>query len=138
MNKTNVIKGLVLINFVGLLTLFLFFRTGSFDNYFNNGKNLTSPNGGVPTKITEDTLVRKKDGLPQQRLSSSKSIVITDNLKFDKDSSKTVKDSSAAKLTDKERLLLYSSKTAILFDPKMFKPDSAEIKKQNSTKKKNK
>ena len=52
MNKTKFFKGLALLNFVTLLTLFLFFRNGSFDKYFDNDKNLTSPNGGTPAKVS--------------------------------------------------------------------------------------
>lgn len=132
MDKTKIFKGLALFNFVALLTLFLFFRNGSFDNYFDNAKKLTSPNGGTPIKLSQ-----KKDSLQQQRLSSSKSLVIIDNLKLNKDTAKIVKDSINIKLTEKEKRLMYSSKSGIIIDSKMFKIDSLKLKPKNSKKKKN-
>jgi hypothetical protein len=137
MDKTKIFKGLALFNFIALLTLFLFFRNDSFDKYFNSDKNLTSPNGGTPTKLSKDTITQKKDSLQRQRLSSSKSLVIIDNLKLDKDTTKITKDSITINLTEEEKRLMYSSKSGIIIDPKLFKPDSLKLKPKNSKKKKN-
>lgn len=130
----KIFKGLALLNFIGLLTLFLFFRSGSFDNYIHNGKenSLTSSNGGTPTKVLKDTSTQKKDSLQRPRLSSSKSLVIIDNLKLDKDTSKIAKE---IKLTKEEKRLMYSSKSGIIIDPKMFKVDSVKFNSKNKKKK---
>jgi len=137
MNKTKFFKGLALLNFVTLLTLFLFFRNGSFDKYFDNDKNLTSPNGGTPPKVSKDTIVQKKDSIQRQRLSSSKSLVLIDNIKLDKDTSRIAKDSITINLTEEEKRLMYSSKSGIIIDPKMFKTDSFKFKSIKAKKKKN-
>lgn len=135
MNKAIIFKGLALFNFVVLLTLFLFFRNGSFDIYFGIDKNLTSPNGGTPTKMSKDTISQKKDSIRQQRLSSSKTFVIIDNLKLNEDTAKKAKDSVTIKLTEKEKRLMYSSKSGIIIDPIMFKIDSLKLRTKYSKKK---
>lgn len=138
MNKTKVFKGLALMNFVCLLALFLFFRNGSFDTYFDKDQQMTSPNGGTPTKITEDTLTQNKDVKQRQRLSSSKSIVITENLTLNSDTSNRTRDSITIKSIEEEKQLMYSSKSGMIIDPKMFKIDSLEVKTKHSKKKKDK
>lgn len=139
MKMKKIFKVLALLNFIGLLTLFLFFRRGSFDNYIQNGKenSLTSSNGGTPTKVLKDTSIQKIDSLQRRRLSSSKSLVIIDNLKLDKDTSKITKDSITIELTEEEKRLMYSSKSGIIIDPKMFKVDSVKFNSKNKKKKKN-
>ena len=131
MTKTKIFKGLALINFVCLVTLFLYFRNGS----FHNNKNLTSPNGGTPTKILKDTLSQNKDSLQLQRFSSSKSLVIIDNLKLNKDNSKSTKDTIKIQQTEEKKHLMYSSKSGIIIDSKMFKTDSTKIKTKKLKKK---
>ena len=132
MNKTKILKGLALVNFIGLVTVFLFFRNGSFSK-----NSLTSPNGGTQTKVSKDSIPQKKDSIGRQRLSSSKSVVIIDNMNLKKDSTKPKEDSIKINQSEEEKRLMYSSKSGIIIDPPKFKTDSFIFKTKNSKKKKN-
>lgn len=137
MNMKIIFKGLALINFVVLVTLFLLFRNGSFNKYLNNNKIFTSPNGGTPTKISNDTSAQIKDTIQRPRLSSSKSLVIIDNLRIENDSSKITQDSIPFNPSEEDKTLMHSSKSGIIIDPKMIKLDSIILKNEKSKKKKN-
>ncbi|WP_338814870.1 hypothetical protein V9L05_06665 [Bernardetia sp. Wsw4-3y2] len=142
MNKSFIFKGFALVNFVILLTAFLLYRNGSFDNFiYNNTKNLlTSPNGGTVTQTTQDSLTIKADTLDVIRFSSSKSMRIFEEVKFEQDTIKTdttKTDSSKVNLTEKQKHLMYSSKSGRIIDPKLFEVDSLK-KEKKSEKKKNK
>lgn len=142
MNKSVIFKGFALVNFVILLTAFLLYRNGSFDNFiYNNNENLlTSPNGGTVTQTTQDSTFVKID---TSRIfsSSSKSLVLIDDIKFDEDTTQTdttQTDSSKVNLLiDKQKHLMYSSKSGRIIDPKLFESDSLK-KEKKSKKKKNK
>src|SRR5687767_12136030 len=99
MNKSNIFKFIAVVNFIALLTVFLFYRNGSFDSYLynNTDNNFISPNGGVVAKNNKDTTKAKTDSLQRQRISSSKSLVIIDNVKFKADTTKPKKDTTNIK-----------------------------------------
>ncbi|MFZ1370501.1 MAG: hypothetical protein WAR78_08960 [Ferruginibacter sp.] len=74
-NKTVFIKGITLLSFMILISIFLLYRTGSFNSIlFNTDPTIqTSPNGGkIPAGKNTDT------DKPLS-MSSSKSLVLTDN-----------------------------------------------------------
>ncbi len=139
MNKSKIIKSIALVNFFGLLTIFLMYRNGSFDSIIHNNTNnsLASPNGGTLTKSTKDSSVKKTDSSKKQRLSSSKSLVLVDNMKFKNDTIKVRLDSLTTKPSEEEKRLMYSSKSGIIIESKLFLPDSVNQKKK-SKKKRNK
>ena len=139
MSKLKIIKGIALVNFFALLTIFLMYRNGSFDSFIHSGtkNSLASPNGGTLTKSTKDSSVKKNDSLKKQRLSSSKSLVLVDNMKFNNDTIKAHSDSIVIKSSEEEKRLMYSSKSGIIIESKMFLSDSLNQKKK-SKKKRNK
>ncbi|MFN5308218.1 MAG: hypothetical protein ACK5C0_02035 [Candidatus Kapaibacterium sp.] len=75
MTKTKLFRALALLNFTVLLSIFLLYRNGSFDeyNYIDHENSLTSPNGGTPTTLTKDSVTQKSTGWNRTMLSSSKS-----------------------------------------------------------------
>lgn len=77
MTKTKLFRALALLNFTVLLSIFLLYRNGSFDeyNYIDHENSLTSPNGGTPTTLTKDSVAQKSTGGNRTMLSSSKSFV---------------------------------------------------------------
>ncbi len=77
MTKTKLFRALALLNFTVLLSIFLLYRNGSFDeyNYIDHENSLTSPNGGTPTTLTKDSVTQKSTGGNRTMLSSSKSFV---------------------------------------------------------------
>lgn len=143
MNKKTVFKTIALTNFVVLLTAFVFFSNGSFDKFFNDKSTikLTSPNGETPVETIKGSTIKMADSVQMQRLSSSKSLVIIDNLKLKSDTIKPNQDSIKINLTEQERRLMYSSKSGIIVDPKIFQkisfPDSSKTNKKKLKKKRN-
>jgi len=122
MRKSKVFKALALLNFVGLLTMFLLYRNGSFDNYFyNNNENLlTDPNGGTTLKNTDDSTKIVKDTLNKQRFSSSKSLILIENRpKLDTTPSKP--DTTNVKQSNGNKELMYGSKSGRIIEPKKTK-----------------
>ena len=79
MTKTKLFRALALLNFTVLLSIFVLYRNGSFDeyNYVDHENSLTSPNGGTPTTLTKDSVTQKSTGGNRTMLSSSKSFVGT-------------------------------------------------------------
>lgn len=75
MTKTKLFRALALLNFTVLLSIFVLYRNGSFDeyNYVDHENSLTSPNGGTPTTLTKDSVTQKSTGGNRTMLSSSKS-----------------------------------------------------------------
>ena len=75
MTKTKLFRALALLNFTVLLSIFVLYRNGSFDeyNYVDHENSLTSPNGGTPTTLTKDSVTQKNTGWNRTMLSSSKS-----------------------------------------------------------------
>lgn len=138
MNKKTIFKGIALINFILLITVFLLYRNGSFDRYIygNNERNLTSPNGGTPAKTSKDSIIisKKIDSSQSLRLSSSKSIVITEQSRLLIESVRPLFDSTKISLRPEEKEIMYSSKSGKIFDRNSFLADSSKTK-QNKTKK---
>lgn len=138
MNKKTIFKGIALLNFIVLITVFLFYRNGSFDHYIYgaNERNLTSPNGGTPAKISKDSTSKKNDSLEYLRMASSKSIIIVDERKLRTDQVKLF-DSTKISSRPEEKRFMYSSKSGKIVDPKSFPFDSSKIKQIKTTKKNN-
>jgi hypothetical protein len=138
MTKKTIFKGIALINFIVLITVFLLYRNGSFDRYIYgaNERNLTSPNGGTPAKVSKDSATKKMDSLALLRLSSSKSIVVMDERKLRIETMKLQLDSTKIRSGTEEKRLMYSSKSGLIVDRKSLFADSSKIK-QDKTKKKN-
>jgi hypothetical protein len=126
----KIAKGIALLNFIVLITLFLIYRCGLFDTFFYNA--LTSPNGGTPAKVVKDAPTQNQDSTHNQRLSSSKSMIITDVLDLKNAAKNVNKDSSDNISTTEERLIFSSSKSGIIIDPHNMKNDS--IKNNKNTK----
>ena len=129
MKKLNIFKFIAVVNFIALLTVFLFYRNGSFDRYLynNTDNNFISPNGGVVAKSNKDSSKVKTDALQRQRISSSKSIVITDNVKFKADTTKPKKDTARIKQKQEPIRMMSGSKSGAIIEPKLFNADSMYI-----------
>jgi hypothetical protein len=128
MKKSNIFKFIAVVNFVALLTVFLFYRNGSFDRYLynNTDNNFISPNGGVVAKNNKDSTKVKTEALQQQRISSSKSLVIIDNVKLKADTTKPQKDTT---ITRKQEpiSIMSSSKSIKIIERKLFTADNTFI-----------
>lgn len=125
MRKSKVLKALALINFVGLLTLFLMYRNGSFDNYLynNNEKIISDPNGGTTLKNTDDSTKIINDTLNKQRFSSSKSLILIEN-RPKLDTTPTKPDTVNIKQRNENIRLMPSSKSGVIIEPKKTKNKS--------------
>jgi hypothetical protein len=137
MKKSKILKFIALVNFIALLTVFLLYRNGSFDRYIFNdtNNNFTSPNGGVGAKNNKDSTKVKTDSLLRQRMSSSKSLVIIDNVKLKVDTTKPKKDTANIKRKDKQTRMMYSSKSGAVIEPNRFKAESMYIELRPQKKK---
>ena len=124
MKSGSFFKGLTLLGFIFLLTLFLFYRTGKFDAIINNSLSPlpTSPNGAAMNVAKADTLKPKNDTLEKLRLSSSKSIVLIEKKSTYADSIKNKYKRDNKKVKEKE--LLPGSKSAYIFRPRDSIADS--------------
>ena len=82
MKRSPFIRAATLCCFIGLLALFLMYRTGRLDTYIYNGETAwqTSPNGGPLHRSKEDSIKHRRDSLKKVRMSSSKSGVVTDDV----------------------------------------------------------
>lgn len=129
MKKSNIFKFIAVVNFIALLTVFLLYRNGSLDSYIYNDKdnNFTSPNGGVGAKNNKDTTNVKTDSLRQQRISSSKSLVIIDNVKLKTDTTKPKKDTVNVKRKQEPIRMMSSSKSITIIERKLFTADNIFI-----------
>ncbi len=136
MKNSKIIKILTLTSSLTLVTLFITYRGGYFDNllYSENSNMQISPNGGAISESKKDTSQIKKDSIRKAKLkmSSSKSLIIIDDMKLKPDSITTKTETLNTKIM--ESIRMSSSKSGIIFRPKLL--DSTFIKKQ--TKKKNK
>ncbi len=139
MYQSKLFKTIAFVNFIGLLSLFLLYRNGSFDKYLYNETNtiITSPNGGTPVKTNKDASTSNTDSLNNLRLSSSKSAIIFDPIKRNKDSIAFKKD-SINKILINEKMLMYGSKSGIIIDPKKIHIDSLSSKRKTKKNKKQK
>ena len=117
MTSGTFIKGITLFGFVFLITSFLLYRVGRFDNFINDDSSpiQTSPNGAVINSAKADTLKPQKDSLQKLRLSSSKSIVLIDKKPTYVDSVKNKYKQGEKKMT---REILPGSKSAYIFRPR--------------------
>ena len=143
MPKSKIIKSIAIANFVFWIGLFLLYRAGYLDEYiFNNESAMqSSPNGGAITDNNTDTVPKKSDTvLPKTRMSSSKSFIITDNLRSAKDSAAMYKRDRLAldSASGKELRMMSGSKSGMVFNPNhpAFAADS--IKRAAAMKKKQK
>jgi len=147
MNKRTIFKVIAVTNFVILFVVFLMFRNGSFNNYLykNSENNFTSSNGGAGTKYNADSvratidLFQQEQKIEKIRLSSSKSLVATDNWSRPRN---FAKDSMLVYPSDKEKKMIsrpisdtvFSSKSGMIIDPKLFSLDSL-LKEKDKQKK---
>jgi hypothetical protein len=131
MNRKTIFKGIALLNFIILITVFLLYRNGSLDHYIygDNERNLTSPNGGTPAKISKDSTSKKMDSARSLRLSSSKSIVIIDDRKLRTEAFNLRFDSTKIRSGTEEKRIMYSSKSGLIVEPRSFSFDSSKIKR---------
>lgn len=137
MNRKTIFKGIALLNFIVLITVFLLYRNGSFDRYIygSNERNLTSPNGGTPAKVSKDSTSKESDSLRNLRLASSKSMIIVDERKLRTDAVYIKPDTTKPGLKPEEKRLMYSSKSGKIVDPKSIPFDSSKVKQIKLTKK---
>ena len=126
MTQSKFFKAFAILNALAFVALFLLYRNGSFDSYFYTNKNttLTSPNGGTPTKPASQIPKTLTSPEEIERLSSSKTVIMTDYIKIKKDSPTKKTDSLKVKLKPNTRDLMYSSKSGIIFENRKQKKDS--------------
>ena len=161
MNKKTILKGFALINFIGFVTLFLLFRNGSFDKPSDITTKKSKPVERKQIKIVKDTTTQKNDfkelqlvkvkpksevtesveqeqqtevNIEQERLSSSKSLVIIDRINFDYKKSKIAEDLIKVNQPKKEKSLMYSSKSGLIVEPKVVLIDTTKKKIKDSKK----
>lgn len=137
MNRKTIFKGIALLNFIILITVFLLYRNGSFDRYIYgaNERNLTSPNGGTPAKVSKESTSKETDSLQNLRMASSKSMIIVDERKLRTDAIFIKLDTTKPSLKPEEKRLMYSSKSGMMVEPKSFPFDSSKVKQIKLTKK---
>ena len=120
MTKSKFTQTFTLILFITLVSGFILYRAGYFDQYLDRESAglQTSPNGGTLSGHSKDSLTFKKDSLPRKKVmfSSSKSAVVTDNIDFTPAQKKGFTDT--AQFHPKELEILSSSKSAVIFHPK--------------------
>lgn len=135
-SKSLALKVFALINFVVLITAFLLYKGGYFYNNpeTNSESVLTSPNGGTNVQQPKkDTSIKKADSINRTFLPSSKSLVIspqirTTNLK--NDSNKNTQPTSGKQVD----VILGGSKSAIIFTPPAPQTVSTKNKKSKAKK----
>jgi len=136
MRNSKFTKVLTLASFITLISLFVIYRGGYLDNFFEREDQTmqTSPNGGIISQKDNNTIQTKKDSSQKVKtmLSSSKSVIITDNVNFVTDT--TIKKKDSIKLSNEEIELMGSSKSAIIFKPKIKPADSTKTKKDKKNK----
>lgn len=157
MNKKTLLKGFALINFIVLVTLFLLFRNGSFDKQSDVTTKKSKHKISKQVKIAKDTVAQKNDfkehqevkvkiepkpevtesaepvqqtepNVEQERLSSSKSLVIIDRINFDYKKTKIAEDLIQVNQPKKEKSLMYSSKSGLVVEPKIVLIDTTKKK----------
>ena len=81
MNHSPFIKGLTLLSFLSLISIFILYRMDKLNGFFKSEASpiQTSPNGGAVNTAKADTMKPSTiDSLRRLRMSSSKSILIFD------------------------------------------------------------
>lgn len=117
---------LALLNFIVLVSLFLFYKSG----YFNVSKNkqiFVSPNGGVMSNTS--TTKNDEDSLKQYqylRFASSKSMLILDKPIVYSDSLPWAYDSLKVVEFEQQRVRMLSSKSGVIFNESPFMLDSVD------------
>jgi hypothetical protein len=150
MNKRTIFKAIALTNFVVLFIVFLMFRNGSFNSYFNKNSdnNFTSSNGGVGPKYNTDSLrakidsTKKEQKLQQVRLSSSKSLVAIDYVDWHPRPRNLGKDSMLVYPSNKEKKMMQRSnsevagisKSGMMIAPELLVLDSLLKEKEKQKK----
>jgi len=129
MQNSKILKGTTLVSFISLMSAFLLYRGGYLDSfiYSKNKKKIIQENEAVLKKVGE-SISAKKDSLSPTRLSSSKSIVLTDNNLFVDDTLEPTK----------EQIQLLSSSKSIspIIEPTLFMPDTTNRMPESKTGKK--
>lgn len=120
MKHSLFIKGITLTCFIALIGTFLIYRSGRFNSFFSADETLiqSSHNGGIIT--TSGAVIF--DSTKTARLSSSKSMVITDNKLFTaptrsslRDVSPRMSSSKSLVITDNDPLLIDKRKRDYLY-----------------------
>lgn len=120
MSKTKIFRALALINFVVLLTIFLLYRNGAFDNMFRNKEetNITSQNDVMTNGKFYDSLPAKRDSLKNARtILTPKATMYVDTAKLKKTQAQAGLDSFNAQ---QERTMLSSSKSIPIVEPRFL------------------
>lgn len=126
MKKATWIKALTLSSFLLFITTFVLYRSGKLDTWFDKEEPSiqTSPNGGT---IADNTIDTAKPVVPDTTrrlmMPSSKSIVLTDKAKRNKDTIGLKKRIDSIR---RETILMSSSKSGIIFKPLSVKTDSVK------------
>jgi len=132
MKRSRFLQGFTLLSFLFLLTAFVLYRLGKFDNYLSSERSRfqTSPNGGNVVQELTDTIPRViSDSSARLLLSSSKSIVVAEKLIRRIEKRPNYIDSIRIKrmmdsVYKKKIVLMSSSKSGYIFDASSIKPDS--------------
>jgi hypothetical protein len=128
MKKSKLIQAFTLFSFIFFIIAFLLYRTGKFDRYFSNEKYQyqTSPNGGNVNSVKTDSLSSLKDYRTKRtRLSSSKTVILTDDRLLLSDSIRKITLADSVKRKN-EVIMMSSSKSGPVFKP--VKSEPAAIK----------
>ena len=136
MQNSKILKGITLVSFISLMSAFLLYRGGYLDSfiYNKNKRKVIQENEAVLKKVNE-SISAKKDSLSPTRLSSSKSIVLTDNNLFVDDTAN--KKADTLELTKEQIQLLSSSKSiSPIIEPTLFIPDTTNRMPESKTGKK--
>jgi hypothetical protein len=115
---TKFLKILALIIFISLISAFILFRMGKFNDYFYRESSIVqaSNNSEVIAVNKTDTISpQRPDSINNIIMSSSKSIVLIDKNRHYLDTSGRKKKPAPIKLSKTE--MLSSSKSAIMIDP---------------------
>jgi hypothetical protein len=138
MKKSSLTKVLTILSSLILVTLFLLYRIGIFDeSNASTGSNLQwSPNGGNINSTSTDSSKTKKDSTKPLMLSSSKVLILTDKEPSLLDSLKKQPAKPAYPRNEKE--IFSSSKSVIVFKPKKDPKMDSLMRKYDSLKTKRK
>ncbi len=137
MTKSKIFKGLAVVNFMALLILFLLYRNGKFDK-----EQHVKGNGNISKQVEKqkvedhqtikenNEIKNSKSNMDLQRLSSSKSIVIIDDLGKKPKAITPTTGPTFMNVTNEAPQMMPSSKSAIIFDPyKKIADSSRNVKK---------
>lgn len=134
MQHSPFIKTVTLLSFLSLISVFIIYKGGYLDNFFDEEGSMlqTSTNGG---NLSQNNTIASTNDHAQKaetRLSSSKSIVITNNISFSSDT--PPKQTDTPTYTEEELKLMQSSKSGYIFKPAFKGTDSLKTKNRKSLK----